>query len=266
MDTFAGSAHTAFSVSQPIVDIVAGLNRLQPVVLSGYPSALAQLVDEARAGRLCISPRLVVTGAEPLLPETRTALKKAWGAGVRNWYGCSEVGPLAVGCARSRGLHLSEDLAVVEPVDDRGRQVAAGQRASRLYLTNLYNPVLPLIRYELTDEVTVLDEHCPCGCAMRLIADPQGRLDDVFLYDGIRVHPHVFRSVLARRPEVLEYQVRQTATGAAVAVRSRGPVNGRALAAELACRDRSPANSSASFRCPPAKRRETGGYPRITTL
>jgi phenylacetate-coenzyme A ligase PaaK-like adenylate-forming protein len=48
---------------------------------------------------------------------------------------------------------------------------------------------------------------------MQRIEDPQGRLDDIFVYDdGLTVHPHLFRSALADHPEILEYQVRQRET------------------------------------------------------
>ena len=66
------------------------------------------------------------------------------------------------------------------------------------------------------------------------MADIQGRLDDWFVYDGRRVHPHVFRSALGRHPGVVEYQVRQTADGARIAVRCGAPVRLEALGHEVA--------------------------------
>jgi phenylacetate-coenzyme A ligase PaaK-like adenylate-forming protein len=66
------------------------------------------------------------------------------------------------------------------------------------------------------------------------VADIQGRLDDVFLYGGLRVHPHVFRSALGRHTGVLEYQVRQTTAGARIAVRCCGPVDLDRLGREVA--------------------------------
>jgi phenylacetate-coenzyme A ligase PaaK-like adenylate-forming protein len=79
------------------------------------------------------------------------------------------------------------------------------------------NPVLPLIRFELTDQVTVTGTACPCGSAHPLIADVQGRMDDAFRYPGgITIHPHVFGSVLRRDPGIVTYQVRQTPAGADV--------------------------------------------------
>ena len=75
---------------------------------------------------------------------------------------------------------------------------------------------------------------CPCGCTHRRITDPYGRLDDVFTYGAVTVHPHVFRSPLSRRREIVEYQVRQTAAGAAVGVRVTDRCDTDALAAEIA--------------------------------
>ena len=74
-----------------------------------------------------------------------------------------------------------------------------------------------MIRFEVTDEVTVLGGTCLCGSRFRRIADPQGRLDETFLYaGGVRVHPHLFRSVLSEQRHIVEYQVHQTRRGAGV--------------------------------------------------
>ena len=93
--------------------------------------------------------------------------------------------------------------------------------------------MLPLIRYELTDEVTVLDEPNPGPWTGRRIADIEGRSDDVFAYDRVEVHPYVFRSAIGRRREVLEYQVRQTTTGADITLRTASPIDTDALTREL---------------------------------
>jgi phenylacetate-CoA ligase len=205
-------------------EIVAGLNEVQPDFMLVYPSVLYVLACEALAGRLRIAPRRVLAGAEPLLPEIRATAERAWGGKVINIYGTSEGGGTAVGCDRG-STHISEDQLIVEPVDLAGRPVRPGERSAKVYLTNLYNPVLPLIRYEITDEVMVVPEPCPCGSAHRRIADVQGRLDDVFNYQDLQVHPHLFRTALGREAGVVEYQVRQTPAGAAISVRCTAPVS-----------------------------------------
>lgn len=225
-----------FPVTLPVDEIVGRLNSLEPppLVLGGYPSVLALLVEEARAGRLRISPRRVGSTSEPLSPDLRSAMEETWHASVANWWGTSEGGPTGVGCFRDHGMHLSEDLLIVEPVDDEGRPVAPGERSAKIYLTNLYNPIQPLIRYEVTDEVVVLDEPCACGSAHRRVDDIQGRRDDMFTYaGGIRVHPHVFRSALTREAGVIEYQVRQTSRGAEILVLPGGALDSERIGKEI---------------------------------
>jgi hypothetical protein len=80
-----------------------------------------------------------------------------------------------------------------------GKPVKPGTPSEKVYITNLYNQVLPLIRFGLTGEVTVLDSPCPCGSVFRTIADPEGRLDDTFVYPrGVSIHPHIFRTSTGR--------------------------------------------------------------------
>ena len=110
--------------------------------------------------------------------------------------------------------------------DTAGNPVPPGVRAAKVYLTNLYNLATPLIRYELTDEVTVLSEPCPCGVALLRIDDIEGRLDDCFTYpNGATVHPFTFRSPLGRERDIVEYQVRQTTRGADILIRCQGRVD-----------------------------------------
>jgi phenylacetate-coenzyme A ligase PaaK-like adenylate-forming protein len=227
-----GFVNVRFPVTLPLAEIVAGLNQTDPHVLFAYPSALALLVAEAQAGRLRITPVQVWCASEPLLPEIRRAAEATFGRAVHNCWGATEIGGLATAC-RLGTMHLAQDLGIVEPVDELGRPVPAGERSARILVTNLFNRVLPLIRYEISDELTVLPDPCPCGESTPCLGDVQGRADDVFRYPGVVVHPLVFRSTLGRHPAIVEYQVRQTADGATVDVCLSGPLDLVELAADL---------------------------------
>jgi phenylacetate-coenzyme A ligase PaaK-like adenylate-forming protein len=225
--TFAvpGVALHRVPATLPLERIVERLNDLQPQYLSGYASMVHQLAREAATGRLRIAPRIVGTTSEPLLPEIRSAVTETWGAPIFNGFGSTE-GLMGGSCSAGRGIHLSDDLFVIEPVDVRGDPVPPGERAAKVYLTSLYNRVQPLIRYELTDEVTVLDGPCPCGINLLRIDDIQGRLDDAFTYSGgPTIHPFTFRSVLGRERNVIEYQVVQTPRGADIRARCQGALD-----------------------------------------
>jgi phenylacetate-coenzyme A ligase PaaK-like adenylate-forming protein len=214
-------------VSLPLDQIVDELNIVLPDLLLGYPSVLHALALAAQGGTLKIAPRAVICASEPLLPEIREALDAAWGAKLFNWWATTEAGPVAGSCGFGPGMHLSDDLLIVEPVDGNGQPTQTGERAARVYVTNLFNPTLPLIRYELTDEVTFLDGTCPCGSAHQLVDDVLGRLDDNFVYPGIgTVHAQLFRSRFGQERAIVEYQVHQTPSGAEIHVRCVGGVGG----------------------------------------
>jgi phenylacetate-coenzyme A ligase PaaK-like adenylate-forming protein len=232
--TAGGAERLHLELHQPMAKIVAQLNGFQPNCLLGYPSALQLLAEETLSGRLRIAPERVGTGAEPLLPEAQEAMERAWGAPVADIWGSSEVGLAAFSPRGGRPLLLDDDLVILEPVDAEGRPVPVGVCSAKIYVTNLFNYALPIIRYEITDEVTLLDAADPRGSGHRMIAPVQGRQDDLFVYrGGVTVHPHVFRSLLGRERRVLEYQVRQTRSGASIRLRATGPLDLAGLEARI---------------------------------
>jgi phenylacetate-CoA ligase len=201
-------------VTLPVREIAARLNQLQPQGLFGYPSVLARLAAEQQAGRLDIAPRLVNCTAETLQPQFRAAIRAAFGAPVFNTFATTE------GLAGSSGpddphITLATDSCIVELVDDAGRPVPPGTASARVLVTNLYNHLQPLIRYELNDSFTAQPATAPHG---HLRVSVEGRADEILHYEHADVHPLVLRSVLLAQPAVLDYQVRQTARGAAVHV------------------------------------------------
>ena len=230
--TFSTSSEVrrSFAVTQPLSAIVRGLNELQPTILMSYSSFLAHLVEESSVGRLQIAPRRVYGISEPLVPGVRAAAESAWGTPVASGYGMSE-GLFAGACGH--GLHLPDDLCLTDLVDSEGRPVQVGERANRIYLTNLYNDALPLVRYEVTDQLTQIGRTCACGSSFTRIADPLGRLEDEFVYGAVTVHPHVFSSVIGRYRGVREYQVVQSERGAAVAIAGDHAVDVDSLRSEL---------------------------------
>ncbi len=227
-----------FPVTLPFEQISACVQALQPLdLLIGYPTMLHRLALAALDGGLRIAPKFVVSVSEPLLPEILETLGDAWPATrLLNWWATTETCGVAMSCGFGPGMHLNDDTLIVEPVDAAGRPVAPGERAAKVLITNLVNHApIPLVRYEITDEVVLLDAQCACGSAHRLIEDVQGRLDDGFCYaGGVHVHPHLFRSPLAKERGVVEYQVRQTLRGARVALVCNGDVDARRLRQRIA--------------------------------
>jgi phenylacetate-coenzyme A ligase PaaK-like adenylate-forming protein len=210
-------------VTLKLADIVAALNGYQPHVLRGYPSILRQLTLEARAGRLQIAPGLLQGGGEPLTIDLRRMAESTFGVPILDIYASSETYWMGVSYPGLPDLHLIEDTIIYEPVDSVGRPVPPGVPAAKLLITNVMNQALPLIRYELTDQVTFLNGPGPGPWTGRRIAPVQGRLEDMFVYPGgIEVNPFIFTMVMDEQPAIDEYQIHQTERGVAISVRTSG--------------------------------------------
>ena len=223
---FGGGEENTIAVSDPIEKIITKLNVSQTDVLNVYSSIIPRLVKAFDEGHLKIQPKLVVAGAEPLLPEHQDAVLEAWGCPVFSSWGATEVGLIGSSSGFDSGLLIYDDLFIIEPVDTHGRPVKHGERAEKLFITPLFHHMLPVIRYELTDQLTVKDEPNTCGSNFTRTSFVEGRLDDYFIYDGeVEVHPHVFRSVLGRNKSILEYQVQQTELGAIIKTVTKEDMN-----------------------------------------
>src|SRR5262245_50568971 len=172
----AAAPHLA--VTTPLAEVVAALNAHQPELLSTYPSFLRRLAEEQRAGRLKIAPRLLRSVAEPLTPVVRELARSVWNAPVINGYAATEVGVLGQECEQIAGMHLAEDLFLMEVVDQTNRPVSPGVQGAKILVTPFTNYVLPVIRYELSDLVTMADGPCQCGSPFACIANIQGRREE----------------------------------------------------------------------------------------
>ncbi len=223
-------------VQDPIEEVVCRLNEFNPTHLIGYPTALQLIAREQKQGRLCISPSHVSASSEPLFNETREALTEVWGVVVVNIWAMSETGACGHSIGQEPGLMMNDDLSIIEAVDSEGRYIPRGMRSNKIFITNLFNHILPLIRMEVTDEITLLEESDPRGSGHQMIAEVEGRKDDLFIYnDGKHiVHPHVFRSVLGRERSIIEYQVRQTPNGAEILVVTAAQVEIQELERKIA--------------------------------
>lgn len=205
----------------PEAGIVMRLNALRPTRIEGFPSALLQLCRAAQTGHLAIAPRLVTGVWEPMLPHVRTRIERSFPARVTDAYACAETGVLAVSCPAGAGLHLFDDLTIVELFDRHNRPVGPGRPSDKILVTNLSNTILPLIRYEVHDIVTALESSppCRCGSSHRTIAPVIERAEDMFVYDSeVSVRSSLFDVALTGEPGLWDYQVRQSPEGAHILV------------------------------------------------
>ena len=198
-------------IDLPLAKIVDELNAFKPLLLHSYPSFLELLAAEQRRGTLHIAPELITVGSEPTTQACRAAVRAAFPlARFVETYAATECLAMATACPLGV-LHVNEDACILEPVDDDLNSVPHGQLAPRVLVTNLLNMTQPLLRYELTDSVTIDDHPCACGSPF-LVVRVQGRTDDTFfLLDGLgraQAHPPIPMEVsLLGVDGLLQYQL-----------------------------------------------------------
>lgn len=206
-----------FSVLTPLPELVQQLNEFQPAMLNGYATAVSLLAQEQEAGRLNIHPVLVLTSSESLAPAERERIAAAFGAKVRDNYGCSEFVAIAYNCGHG-WLHVHADWVILEPVDENFQPVPPGQPSQSVLLTNLANHAQPILRYNLGDRLLVNPAPCACGSPLPAIR-VEGRTDEILRLarpDGTRVPvlPLALWSVIKETPGVYRFQVIQTGPAA----------------------------------------------------
>jgi len=158
-----------FDVGRPMPQIIAELNDFQPDIVSAYATVLKMLGEAQERGALRIKPTELGSGGEPLLPEVRAELERIFGATVKNGYACSEHLYMGVPLPGSPGLNLLEDDLIFELQPDH------------TCITNLFNEVTPLIRYQL-DDVLLLAESGSSPYPFRRIKEVIGRQEDALVF------------------------------------------------------------------------------------
>lgn len=158
-----------FDVGQPMPQIIDELNKFQPHTLSGYAAVLKVLAEAKERGELRITPRQLGNGGEPLLPCVKSYLESVFQAPVVNVYASSEHLYMGMTLPGSDGMYLLEDDLIFELHDDH------------TCVTNLFNHVMPLIRYRM-DDVLVPDAVGPRRYPFTKISEVVGRYEEAIIF------------------------------------------------------------------------------------
>jgi hypothetical protein len=173
-----------------LIDRLLAQLAITPAALRGYPSRLCQIAAALTGQQLPLVIAVVCTG-EPLFDFQRTLLEKVFNAPVVNEYGCQESGISGLSCPEYGHLHLDSDRCFYELVD------------GQLVTTDVFNRVMPMVRYQSGDALELDPDPCPCGRPGQ-IARVLGRVEQpgspgyitmpalpgILSYQAIQANPH----------------------------------------------------------------------------
>ena len=177
-------------LTTPVEAQIEWLSRRRAPYLHTHPSgalAIAHALTPAAGHALGIEK--VLMNGETVPEGAREFIAARLGARAVAIYSCQEVGHIASECEAAPHYHVAAENVLVEIVDDRGRDVAPGERG-RVVVTGLYNYAMPFIRYELGDIAVAGTGPCRCGRTLPVITRIDGRTRNAFLFrDGTRMWP-----------------------------------------------------------------------------
>lgn len=195
-----GAKQMYLDINRPVEEWMQSIRTFQPNMVIGYPSAVKILAELVCKGSLSLNAFRIVTCGEPLGAGLRGYLENVFGAEVINFYGASESLAMGVESSLQEGMLLFDDMNVIEVQD------------GAMYLTCLYNFVQPLIRYRLSDQLTLQapegDSRCPFTRAAGLL----GRNEDILWFQDKNgkeefLHPLAVEGFCIRG--LCDYQFRQ---------------------------------------------------------
>lgn len=179
---------------EPTQDFIHTLSTLlteRPVVIRGYPSRLCEVATQFKSKSTPSVIAVICTG-ECLFDYQQALLEDVFHAPVINEYGCQETGIFGITCPEAGHLHLDGERCLYEVLD------------GQLVTTDLFNLVMPVVRYKCGDLVELNTEPCPCG-RPGLTAKVLGRIEDnVRTVEGLKRPGEISMPALEG---ILNYQI-----------------------------------------------------------
>ena len=175
----------------------------------GFPNLLLQCVQFMREREIVLEPGVVEAAwgtAEALHPHLPALFAQSFNTPLRDFYGSREVASISAECEYGR-RHINA-RCIVEVIDPESQRVLPEGQAGHLLITDLFNDVTPLIRYQIGDMGSVEWCECECGRSGYYLRELIGRPPDVIeLASGAKFTPHFFSTMTLSYPAIQRFQV-----------------------------------------------------------
>jgi phenylacetate-coenzyme A ligase PaaK-like adenylate-forming protein len=179
-------------------------------VVVAYPILLWRAVIRARQEKIALPRyRVVQVGGEVLPDAMRRTIGNALGAPIRQIFGATDYGRMAIDCAQGH-LHISPEATYIEIIAN-GRSTDSGE-VGEIVVTNFASHARPLVRIRTGDFGAWGAEKCPCGNPLPYLAHIAGRQADRIILPDKRVvyWPDVEQALQPVKNDVFGYQAQQT--------------------------------------------------------
>lgn len=187
-------------IKTPLAQWISQIRKFKPNMIIGYPSAVKILAELVERGEIELKVLRIISCGEPLGSSLRRYLEKTLHTEVVNFYGASESLALGVELDPKEGMVLFDDMNVIESID------------GQMYLTSLYNFAQPLIRYRVTDSITLQKPDKNSRYPFARVVGLLGRSEDILWFTDAKgnrefLHPLAIEGFCIEG--LLDFQFRQ---------------------------------------------------------
>jgi phenylacetate-CoA ligase len=187
---------------------LAYLNKFDPDMLSIHAGVLAAMCSIWESEGYTLNLKAIKNVGETLHSSLRDRVKRITGVDIRDVYSSSEVGLISVECPDTGLQHTMEETLLVEVLNEAGQQCKPGE-LGRVVITDFYNTMNPMIRYDIGDYAEV-GEPCTCGRNHRTLKRIVGRERGLFRRaNGDRFWPTAGQYAAEKVVKVNQWQIIQ---------------------------------------------------------
>lgn len=186
-------------------EIVDKWNNTKPKVVWSYVNSIYELAKYVHREKIQMySPVAIIVTAGVLTEDIRAYIEDVLKSPVYNQYGSREVGVIACECKWRKGLHVFQTAQYLELLN------TDLQGNGEVIITTLNNYSMPLIRYEIGDTATILEEACLCQSSFQILKTVTGRITNHFVKrDGTIIYGGYFTQLFYFNNSIKKFQVIQ---------------------------------------------------------
>lgn len=221
----AGAVLSSFvPASLSLDNQVKQLGRIRDGILFTGPGQIVDMVRRAKETGIDLGRRNLRMGilwGGSWAQSFRRRMEGELGTVLFDTYGSLEIGHPASECSAHDGMHIMEDLYVVEVLKfDKDEPADVGE-LGEVVVTPLWRDAMPVVRLR-TGDVAALQEHkpCPCGRTMSKLSRIKGKIGQMVRVKGKSIFPDDVEDVLYQRFECSgEFQLVSNRPGSAETLR-----------------------------------------------
>lgn len=187
----------------------------RPAIIRGYSGAIYMFVELCKKYQLQLThhPQAIIITSENILPSQKQRIAEFFHSEIFEEYGSREFGILAHECSTHSGLHLAEEQFIFEIYNPHTNQFHF-EGNGEILISSLYNYGMPLLRYRIEDEGTIISDTCPCGRSLKLLKQIDGRIIDYIVTKNEKlIHQYILEDLFDGVPGIAAFQMQQFKKG-----------------------------------------------------